>query len=153
MHQFGVSLHLIPSTCEKQDVWHTFACRTGKCSCGNIPHAYIRAPWSQWVIYFFTMATNKPPIFTLSLSVHHATHSNEEASLASQVVHPLCLSLSASLHITPTSKIPSGGRYWWRVAQEDEWEKQRGEDGMEGGVLELGYSKAWINVAAKCTLD
>lgn len=34
----------------------------------SIPHESVRALCSRWLIYFFTMATNEPPLLSLSLS-------------------------------------------------------------------------------------
>lgn len=33
----------------------------------SIPHESVRALCSRWLIYFFTMATNEPPLLSLSL--------------------------------------------------------------------------------------
>lgn len=62
----------------------------------SIPCASVRASCSRWVIYFFTMVTNKAPV----LSLRRSTRSNEEAPIASQVTHPVSISLSLPLSIS-----------------------------------------------------
>lgn len=103
-------LHLFPSTNGKQEklrvayLW--LQDRWMLLEKHSIPHTSIRASRWRWVIYFFTMATNKPPC---PLSLCRATRSNEEAPFASQVIHPLSRSRSLSLSVSlPISHLPPG---------------------------------------------
>lgn len=95
----AMPMHQFP-TLDKDKVWviyGTFACRTSECSWrfAASPHASVRASCLRWLIYFFTMATNEPPL----LSLRRATRSNEEAGSRHR-------SPTLSLFLSPISHLP-----------------------------------------------